>query len=310
MSQLESRPESRAELGLSIDVCICTYERPELEAAIRSVATQRGVEGRRLELIVADNHAEPRAEALAERLAAELALPIRYLHAPARNISVARNACLAAAQGDLIAFLDDDEVADPMWLAALVREALEGGWDAVLGPVRAIYAADAPDWIRAGDFHSVRPVWVGGEIRTGYTCNVLIRREALKGLTFNPAYGRSGGEDLDFFYRFTDAGGRIGYAEDALVRELAPAQRTTFDWLVRRRFRSGQSHGARLLQIARRPFARVLALALAGMKAAAYGLMTLVSGLDPVRRRRFMLGAAMHAGVVARLAGARPIELY
>ena len=55
-------------------------------------------------------------EASAERNS----LQITYVHAPARNISRARNACLALATAPLIAFIDDDEVASPQWLAALM----------------------------------------------------------------------------------------------------------------------------------------------------------------------------------------------
>jgi hypothetical protein len=53
---------------------------------------------------------------------------------------------------------------------------LEGGAEVVLGPVDPVYPEDAPDWMRATSVHATRPVHVRGEIRTGYTCNVLIDR--------------------------------------------------------------------------------------------------------------------------------------
>ncbi len=94
---------------------------------------------------------------------------------PAGTWPAARNACLEAADGDFIAFVDDDEVVSEGWLKALLAKAQASGAAAVLGPVRAVYEPDAPEWMVAGDFHSTMPVFVGGEIRTGYTCNVLIR---------------------------------------------------------------------------------------------------------------------------------------
>jgi hypothetical protein len=49
----------------------------------------------------------------------DLSLDCLYVHAPARNISIARNACLDAADAPLIAFIDDDETAtgehDDLW---------------------------------------------------------------------------------------------------------------------------------------------------------------------------------------------------
>src|SRR5207244_3041165 len=117
-----------------------------------------------------------------------------------------------------LAFIDDDETATPGWIAALLDEA-EQGWDAVLGPVKAVYGPDAPAWMAATDFHSTAPVRIGGDILKGYAGNVLLRRATVErlGLRFDLALGRQGGEDDDFFYRLTDAGGRIGYAPDALA---------------------------------------------------------------------------------------------
>src|SRR5690606_19160150 len=155
-----------------------------------------------------------------------------------------------------LAFIDDDEEASTEWLLLLLMIAEATGADAVLGPVRARYGADAPDWMRRGDFHSTSPVWVGGEIRTGYTCNVLLRRAspALAGRRFNLALGKSGGEDTDFFTHMHRAGGKIAFAANAVVEERVPPGRARLSWLARRRFRMGQTHGRLLAENA--PFAK------------------------------------------------------
>jgi O-antigen biosynthesis protein len=51
------------------------------------------------------------------------------------NLAAARNAGLGAAGGDIIAFIDDDAVPEPMWLAALARAFDDGGVGAATGPV-------------------------------------------------------------------------------------------------------------------------------------------------------------------------------
>ena len=61
-----------------------------------------------------------------------------YLHAPARNISIARNACLEAASAPLVAFIDDDEIARPGWLAGLVADMDAPNADVVFGKVAAL----------------------------------------------------------------------------------------------------------------------------------------------------------------------------
>ncbi len=293
-----------------IDVCVCAYRRPHISDTLHSIAAQVGIRREDVRVIVADNDETPTAAAVASEVAARFGLDLAYVHAPARNISVARNACLAAATADWIAFIDDDETAEPAWLAALVAEAQRGGWDAVLGPVRAVYESEAPTWMRDGDFHSTQPVWVKGEIQTGYGGNVLIRRALVEAarLRFDEKFGRTGGEDLDFFYRLRDAGGRIGFAEDALVREPVPAGRAAMSWLLRRNFRAGQSHGARLA-LGRGRVARLIGVGLALAKASACAGLA-ATRLTTARRNRALLRLALHWGVARRLMGAHEIELY
>jgi succinoglycan biosynthesis protein ExoM len=234
------------------------------------------------------------------------------VHAPSRNISIARNACLDAAAGEWIAFLDDDEIASPSWLSSLIAEAEREQWDAVLGPVQAVYAQTAPAWIRAGNFHSTEPVFVHGRIETGYTGNVLIRRGLItrEGLRFRADLGRSGGEDEDFFNRLRDAGGRIGFARTGLAYEAIPSTRTTLRWLLRRSFRSGQTYGARLCARSGSVVERSRALLIAAAKAGVCAVAAVSYMPIATRRNRFLTRAALHCGVVARLAGVKELKLY
>ena len=315
MSAVEagSRDAVSGSIGISaVDLCICTYHRPAIAEALRSLSRQQGCDGVVIRVIVADNAGDTAARDLIETTAREFDLDTVYIHAPARNISIARNACLDAATAEWLAFLDDDEIASPIWLSALLREAATGQWDAVLGPVHAVYPKTVPAWVRAGNFHSTRPVFVRGRIETGYTGNVLIRRALVtrEGLRFRPELGRSGGEDEDFFNRLRDAGGRIGFARSAVAYETIPGERTTLSWLIRRNFRSGQSYGARLQARSVSGLARNSALALAAAKVGACTVAAAMHAPFAMRRNRFLMRAALHCGVVARLAGLKEVKLY
>lgn len=300
-------------------IAICTYRRPAIADTLASLARLEPC-GLPLRIAVADNDSEPSARAQVEAIAASHPLPITYLHAPAANISIARNALLDHARATgarLLAWIDDDETAEPGWLAHLVAawRAGQGGPDgsigAVLGPVRAHYGPGAPAWMEDARPHDTNPVFRGGTISEGYTGNTLFDLDdpALRRLRFDLDRGRTGGEDSAFFAAFLKGGGRIGFAEGAVVHETVPADRAQMGWLLRRRYRMGQTH-ASLIAGDRGPLGRLSAAGLAGAKAAACTGLALLGAARPDRRNRQMMRAALHVGAVARLIGARHIELY
>ena len=304
MTQARRRP-------IKIDIAVCTYRRPELDQTLLSLAVLSIPTGAVVRIIVADNDVTPSARDRVDAMRSAVPFEIVYVHCPASNISIARNACLDHASGDFLAFIDDDETASEDWLSELLIMADTTGADAVLGPVQAVYGNIAPGWMRRGDFHSTLPVWVAGEILTGYTCNVLLRRGApsLAGRRFNIALGRSGGEDTEFFAHMHKAGGRIAYAADALVYEPVPEGRATVSWLSKRRYRMGQTHGRMLLETAG-GLGRWRAIALAASKSAYCFVTAALLFASPIKRHRYGLRGIMHAGVVSGLFGVREIEQY
>ncbi len=283
-----------------VDVCVCTFRRPYLAKTLRSIAANAGPRVD-LRVVVADNDTVPSARQLTEAFADETGIPVRYVHAPATS-------CLDAASADFVAFVDDDEHVSPHWLDALLRTAIVTSADVVLGPVTAVYGADAPKWMCEGDFHSTSPAYVNGVIQTGYTCNVLMRRrEPFSSLRFDLSLGRSGGEDTEYFYRLHDLGGRIAFAPDATVYEPVPAERARLVWLMRRRLRSGQTYGMWLVRSSRSGWG---ALALASAKSGYCLVMATLNILFPVRSRRYLLRGTLHLGVVRGLLRARQASLY
>jgi succinoglycan biosynthesis protein ExoM len=297
--------------AVRIDIGICTFRRPELEETLLSLFRLDVPAGASVRLIVADNDAGPSAQALVDRLRGQSPFPITYVHCPKSNISIARNACLSASQGDYLAFIDDDETAEPGWLTALYARAVDSGADAVLGPVRAIYEPQSAAWMRDGDFHSTMPVFVNGRIRTGYTCNVLLdmRSGHVAGRSFALSLGQSGGEDTHFFTQLTEAGGRIEFAPDAVILEAVPVKRASFAWLAKRRFRSGQTHG-RILAAKTAGMGRLRQTVLAGSKFGYCAAVAAATAFSPVTRTRYALRAALHAGSVMGSLGLREIRQY
>jgi succinoglycan biosynthesis protein ExoM len=290
----------------AIDVCVCTFRRPSIAETIASVARQQLPAGTRLRLIVADNDEEPAAREMIEQAGRDAGVELHYVHAPARNISIARNACLDAATADWLAFIDDDETAPPDWLARLI--ARSEGVEVVFGVSEARFVPGTPDWIRQGDFHSNRLSDRDGA-HNGYTCNVLIdRRFALRHkIRFDHKLGQIGGEDTLFFREMLDAGARFAYAPDAVVHEPIPAQRSNLAWLARRRYRAGQIHWL-LLRRERKSGVAVVPVAAAKL---GYCMgRALISLPRPVSSAGHFLRGMLHAGVIASALGAGLYKEY
>lgn len=286
--------------AVAIDICICTFRREAVVKAMHSVTAQAVGAGVVLRMIVADNDDTPSARSRV--MQAEGAVPVNYVHAPARNISIARNACLDAATGDCVAFLDDDETAPPGWIAAMLSCLQEAGADAVFGPARAIYPSGTPDWITRNDFLSNRPERRGDRIETGHTCNVLMRPTDLR---FRTDLGRSGGEDTDFFFRMGQSGARFAICEGAEVYEAADPSRLRAGWLIERRFAEGRHYGASS------PRGREVLLAISMTKAVYSAIRALPHLARPPGLAFWLLRAVFHVGVgFGALAGAGSRRAY
>lgn len=112
-----SRVVQRAQLRVQplVSVVLPTYERPELlRRAIDSVLRQSYT---RWELLVVDDGGRADSEAV---VTASEDPRIRWMRIEHRGVCAARNVALAAAGGELIAYLDDDNMMDPAWLTSVV----------------------------------------------------------------------------------------------------------------------------------------------------------------------------------------------
>jgi succinoglycan biosynthesis protein ExoM len=190
-------------------------------------------------IVVVDNDSEGSAKRVVDAWQRRSPRVIHYDLEPERNISRARNRAIANADGDLIAFIDDDEFPEPSWLLKLFDAYSAFSADGVLGPVIPFYEGTPPQWlVRSG--LCVRPSFRTGArlenskyMRTG---NVLLSRHILQGdePPFDPRLGRSGGEDADFFDRMLRAGRSFVWCNEAVVYEEVPKERQRRSYHVRR----------------------------------------------------------------------------
>ena len=112
-----------------VSVIMLTYNRETLVSrAIESILAQTY---REFEFIIVDNGSTDHSGAIADTYAAK-DKRIRVLHRQRGNIGAGRNTGLDAAQGEYIAFIDDDDWAEPDFLAFLLELAKESDADVAI----------------------------------------------------------------------------------------------------------------------------------------------------------------------------------
>ncbi len=93
------------------------------------------------------------------------------------------------------------------------------------------------------------------------------------------------------------------------MKEKVPVARARFAWLVKRRYRMGQTHGQLLLR-ERSLVTHVTGAGLAFAKAIFCAGAAMFWSLHPVRRNTAILRGCLHAGVLGAHLGVRGLELY
>jgi O-antigen biosynthesis protein len=134
------------------------------------------------------------------------------------GLSSARNVGLRAANGEIVAYLDDDAIPDRHWLRYLAATFRESDYAAVGGPnIAPPYSnavADCVDNAPGGPVH----VLITDEIADHLPgCNIAIRKSCLEAVGgFDPTF-RVAGDDVDICWRLQQRGWTLGFSPGAMV---------------------------------------------------------------------------------------------
>lgn len=217
--------------GLAITVAICTKDRPEqLERLLRSIASQSRDPH---EVLIIDN--APATERTRQLVSEEFP-SCRYVREPVPGLDFARNRALHEATGTVLAFIDDDAVANRDWVEASERVFAESPHIAVcMGKVDALslehegarlFEANGGFGRGSRRIHlppgagprppgAPRPL-IAWSISAGSGVSMAIRRSVLEELDgFDVALDMGaalpGGGDLDILWRVLEAGHQVVY---------------------------------------------------------------------------------------------------
>lgn len=236
-------------LAKKLIICVCsTGDRETLLPCINSLRQQEVPAGYEIKIMVIDNSPQALLNGYFSGLADD-GLQVLCIHEPVAGIPFARNAALKAsmaAGADLIAFIDDDEIAPREWISRLIRCHETRSADVVVGGVqRAITVDEATDWVQR--FQSVADFQAMPVVRTAVTSNVLFDTRFVR-QPYDIKFDEKmvfGGSDREFFMRVYMAGAKIILAESELVIEVWPAERIKPIYILKRWFRYGVSFNYR-----------------------------------------------------------------
>lgn len=180
--------------------------------------------------VVVDNDANKTALDTVNNWNNKSSIQIDYFCEPEQNIALARNKAVTNAKGNFIAFIDDDEFPDKNWLINLLKTLNQYQCSGVLGPVKPYFETAPPEWIIKGKICERESFPTGTilkkpeETRTG---NVLFNKATFSNQKnpFNPKFGLTGGEDVDFFGRMMANGLTFIWCNEAFVYEIVTPER-------------------------------------------------------------------------------------
>lgn len=220
-----------------VSVCVCAYRRPQLLKRLLEGLADQETDGLfTYSTVIVDNDTLRSAEPVVLEFTRTSAMPVKYCVEPRQNICLARNKAINHAQGDFVAFIDDDEFPEKRWLVELLKTCVEYDVVGVLGPVKSHFDDQPPNWVVKGRFYD-RPTHPTGFVidwREGRTGNVVLKKELFEyGVaSFNPKYHRGG--DTDFFRRMVEKGHSFIWCNEAVVYEVVPPARWTRTFLLKK----------------------------------------------------------------------------
>ncbi|MBG0856471.1 glycosyltransferase family 2 protein [Streptomyces spinoverrucosus] len=241
--------------GPDISVVICVYTEDRWEDILAAVASVRAQSRPALETLLVVDH----NQALLDRLTREYkeANGVRVLaNAGPRGLSAGRNTGISAAHGDVIAFLDDDAVAERDWLRHFASAYADPRVMAVGGrtvPVwasgrRPVWFPEEFDWVVGCTYRGLPPGLV--RVRNVLGGNASFRRSAFDAAGgFATGIGRDGDkrplgcEETELCIRLTRALPEAVLLIDdrAVIHHRVPSGRERFGYFRTRAYAEGLS---------------------------------------------------------------------
>jgi glycosyltransferase involved in cell wall biosynthesis len=237
---------------MKVSVVICTYgldRIDNLRDAVESISDQAYNDFEIL--LVADND---------KKLLTQLSevfnqSDVKLVVSDQKGLSNARNLGVKHSLGDIVAFLDDDAIAEKEWLSQIAKNYLnDSNVLGVGGLIRSSWEGQRPNWFPEELDWIVGCTYAGHpeercEVRNIIGCNMSFRKEVFDRIgLFNSSIGRVGrkllaGEEMELCTRISSTypNGRIIYDPSIVVYHKVHKHRQSFSYMLKRSYNEGLS---------------------------------------------------------------------
>jgi GT2 family glycosyltransferase len=238
-----------------VSVVVCTHSTNNYQNLMEAVDSLLEQTHREMEIIIVVDGNEELYERIVTAYGAHDNIKI-VITEESLGCSGARNVGVKTARGDVIAFTDDDAIAERRWVASLVDTYEKLDAISVGGKILPIWAPGKPDYfpeelywlvgVSHEEFAEVKAV----EVRNTFGPNMSFRRKVFKEIgLFNEklAFAERGtsymqGEEPEFALRMKQKLGRgVMYNPEAIVYHKIPPSKVKVKMLLRRAFYQGYS---------------------------------------------------------------------
>ena len=238
-----------------VSAVVCTHNLDNYQNLVEAVDSLLEQTHREIEVvIVVDGNEELRDKVVADYQGRDAVTTI--LLSKSVGVSGARNAGIRVARGDVVAFIDDDAVADRRWIENLLGTYWEYDAVAVGGKVLPVWLGRRPDYLPEELYWLVGTTHDGfadekvAEVRNTFGPNMSFKRKVFeKAGVFNESLGFAEkgtsyiqAEEAEFALRMKQTLGKgVIYDPDAIVYHKVPQSKLGVRTLLRRAFYQGYS---------------------------------------------------------------------
>jgi glycosyltransferase involved in cell wall biosynthesis len=232
-------------------VAIPTYNGEQrLPEVLQRLQAQIDVESIHWEVVVVDNNSQDQTAAVVKAFQAMFPCPLRYCLELRQGVGSARQRAIQEAHGELIGFIDDDNLPNEDWVAAAYRFAQQHPQAGAYGsrisaqfevapaahfnrilPFLAITERGAQPRLYAAS-KKLLPPGAGLVIRKQAWLDAVPHLQLLKRFHFNRADGNDCGEDIEALSYLRQAGWEIWYNPAMHLNHKIPAWRLERSYLM------------------------------------------------------------------------------